>query len=171
MTNFLKGDENFARRIISPDENFTRQSFAHQYNHKMSKWLKSLVGSFVLHFKTLLFLLGETFCRAKVTNFSLSDENSARRKIRPTKFRPLRYYNSLCLFVCLFHFFRKLLVLFGWNFAWTFVIIRCRKLYKIALVECILLHSFTESRVKDHSYLLFYLLVALHLRILEFTDI
>ena len=28
VTNFLKGDENVARRIISPDENFARQSFA-----------------------------------------------------------------------------------------------------------------------------------------------
>ena len=28
VTNFLTGDENFARRIVSPDENFARQSFA-----------------------------------------------------------------------------------------------------------------------------------------------
>ena len=28
VTNFSSGDENFARRIVSPDENFTRQSFA-----------------------------------------------------------------------------------------------------------------------------------------------
>ena len=83
VTNFLKSDENFARRIISPDENFARQSFAHQCNHNLSKWLKSLVGSLVLHFKTLLLLLGETFRRAKVTNFSFSDENFARRIVSP----------------------------------------------------------------------------------------
>ena len=28
VTSFLRGDENFARRIISPNENFARQSFA-----------------------------------------------------------------------------------------------------------------------------------------------
>ena len=28
VTNFLRSDENFARRIVSPDENFARQSFA-----------------------------------------------------------------------------------------------------------------------------------------------
>ena len=49
----------------------------------MSKWLKSLVGSFVLHFNTLLLLLGETFRRAKVINFSFSDENFARRIVSP----------------------------------------------------------------------------------------
>ena len=37
VTNFLKGDENFARRIISPDENFARQTFAQQYNHNLFK--------------------------------------------------------------------------------------------------------------------------------------
>ena len=37
VTNFLKSDENFARLIISPDENFARKSFAHQYNHSLSK--------------------------------------------------------------------------------------------------------------------------------------
>ena len=42
-------------------------------------WLKSLVGSLVLHFKTLLHFWGETFRWAKVTNFSFSDENFARQ--------------------------------------------------------------------------------------------
>ena len=37
VTNFLKGDENFAQRIISPDENFARQSFAQQHNQNLSK--------------------------------------------------------------------------------------------------------------------------------------
>ena len=37
VTKFLKSDENFARGIITPDENFARQSFAHQYNHILSK--------------------------------------------------------------------------------------------------------------------------------------
>ena len=41
--------------------------------------------SFLLQLKTLLLLLGETFRRAKVTNFSLSDENFARRKFRPIR--------------------------------------------------------------------------------------
>ena len=43
VTNFLKSDENFAR-----------QSFTQQHNHTLSKWLKSLVGSLLLHCKTLL---------------------------------------------------------------------------------------------------------------------
>ena len=48
----------------------------------------SLLGSFVLQLKTLLLLLGETLCWAKVTNFSFSDENSRDEQFRPTKFSP-----------------------------------------------------------------------------------
>ena len=73
VTNFLESDGNF--RLTN--------SFAQQYNHNLSKLLKSLVGSLVLHLKTLLLLLGETFRRAKVTNFSFSDENFARRIVSP----------------------------------------------------------------------------------------
>ena len=65
--------------------NFDRQSFAQQYNHNLSIWLKSIVGSLVLHFKTLLLLLGETFRRAKVTNFPFSAENFARRIVSPDR--------------------------------------------------------------------------------------
>ena len=83
VTNFFKSDENFARQIISPDENFARQSFAQQDNQSLSKWLVSLVDSLVLHLKTVLLLLGETFRRAKVTNFSFGDENFARRIVSP----------------------------------------------------------------------------------------
>ena len=41
--------------------------------------VKSLVGSLVLNFKTLLLLLGKTFRLAKMTNFSFGDENFARQ--------------------------------------------------------------------------------------------
>ena len=49
------------------------------------------MGSLVLHLKTLLLLVGETFRRAKVTNFLFGDENFARLKFRPTMFHPIRY--------------------------------------------------------------------------------
>ena len=61
----------------------------------MSKWLVYLVGSLVLHLKTLLLLMGETIRRAKVTNFSFFDENFAQRRFRPTKFRPIRYTKTI----------------------------------------------------------------------------
>ena len=41
----------------------------------------SLLGSFLFQLKTLL--LGETIRRAKVTSFSSSDENFARRIVSP----------------------------------------------------------------------------------------
>ena len=47
-----------------------------------------LVGSLVLHLKTLLLLLGKIFRRAKVTNFSFGDENFARRIVSPDKVLP-----------------------------------------------------------------------------------
>ena len=98
---FFEKWRKFARRIILLGENFARQTFAQQYNHNFSKWLRSLVGSLILHFKTLLILLGKTFRRAKVTNFSVSDENFARRKFRPTKFRPIRYFHLVsCKISC-----------------------------------------------------------------------
>ena len=79
-----ESDEFFEKwQKFRPTNNFARQSFANQCNHNLSKWLKSLVGSLVLHFKTLLLLLGKTFRRAKVTNFSFSDENFARRIVSP----------------------------------------------------------------------------------------
>ena len=83
MTNVLKGDKNFARRIISPDKNFARQRFAQQYNHNLSKRLKSLVGSLELNFKTLLLLLAKTFRQAKVKNCSFSEEKFAREVVSP----------------------------------------------------------------------------------------
>ena len=79
-----EGDEFFEkRRKFRPTNSFARQSFAHQDNKKLSKWLVSLVGSLVLHLKTLLLLMGETFRRAKVTNFLFGDENFARRIVSP----------------------------------------------------------------------------------------
>ena len=68
---------------ISPDENFSRQSFAKQDKRNLSKWLVTLLGSLSLQLKTLLLLLGEILSRAKVTNFSLGDENFARRIVSP----------------------------------------------------------------------------------------
>ena len=63
---------------ISPDENFGLQSFAQQDNQKVH------LGSFVLHLKTLLLLLGEIFRQAKWMNFSFGDDNFARQKFCPT---------------------------------------------------------------------------------------
>ena len=37
VTKFFQSDENFARRIVSPDKNFARQSFAQQDNQNLSK--------------------------------------------------------------------------------------------------------------------------------------
>ena len=48
----------------------------------------SLLGSFLLQLKTLLLLLGETFRRAKVMNFSFSRESFARRIVSPGKVSP-----------------------------------------------------------------------------------
>ena len=76
-------DKFFKVMKISADKNFARQSFAQQDNQNLSKGLVSLVGSLVLHLKTLLLFLGETFRRAKVTNFSFGDENFARRIVSP----------------------------------------------------------------------------------------
>ena len=104
VTNFLKNDENFARRIVWPDENFGRQSFARTDNPNLSKSLFSLLRSFVPQLRTLLLLLGETFCRAKVTNVSFSDENLDRRilsdKVSRIPRNPIRgpsKYNLQCL--------------------------------------------------------------------------
>ena len=58
---FFEKWRKFRPRNNLPAENFSRQSFFQQYNHTLSKWLKSLVASLALHFKTLMLLLGETF--------------------------------------------------------------------------------------------------------------
>ena len=79
MTNVLKSDENFARRIISVDENFALQDFAKEDNQNFSKGIGTLL--LVLKIKTLLLLLGEIFRRAKVTNSSFGDENFARQSL------------------------------------------------------------------------------------------
>ena len=55
-------------RKFHPKNNFARQIFAQQYNHTLSKWLKSLVGSLVLHFKTLDFI-GRNFSSGESDEF------------------------------------------------------------------------------------------------------
>ena len=75
--NFLKSDENF-RPKISPDKVSPDKIIKICLNDFFS-----LLGSFVLQLKTLLLLLGETLRQAKVTNFSISDENFARRIVSP----------------------------------------------------------------------------------------
>ena len=84
MTNFSRGDENFVR-----------QSLNWQDNHNLSKRLVTLWGSLVLQLKTLLLLLGKTFRRAKVTNFSFSDENFARQIVSPDKVTPDKVESSV----------------------------------------------------------------------------
>ena len=71
----FESNENLTWRIVSPVENLARKSFTQQDNQNLSEWLVSLVGSLVIHLKTLLLLLSEIFRKAKVTNFSFGDEN------------------------------------------------------------------------------------------------
>ena len=99
---------------ISSDENFTGRSFAQLYNHNLSKWHKSLVGSVALHFKTLLFLLGETFRRAKVAIFSFSGEKFARRIVLPDKNFARQSFAQLGISFLLLFLFLVVFLFFYW---------------------------------------------------------